>query len=211
MAFSDAGTKAGHLSPWETCKAFALHTALQTIEATLQTRACDLLGERTNAWIGKHLRVKGGGCPTEGAVVKAIERCQEKGWYPGKAESKSGGRPPVYTTRQKRKLAEAAMTLKRNIVRPTPARVRAQVPRTCVHPESGEPASDYTVYSISKTMCHDDFEDDPWRYLNTVTKDYLPEAMKPKRVKWPSVRWTTPPGQRAPAMLQSTRAQASSF
>ena len=161
MAFSDAGTKAGHLSPWETCKAFALHTALQTIEATLQTRACDLLGERTNAWIGKHLRVKGGGCPTEGAVVKAIKRCQEEGWYPGKAESKSGGRPPVYTTRQKRKIAEAAMTLKRNIVRPTPAGVRAQVPRTCVHPESGEPVSDYTVYSIFKTMCHDDFEAQP--------------------------------------------------
>ena len=46
MAFSDAGTKAGHLSTWETCKAFALHTALQTIEEKLQTRARDLLGER---------------------------------------------------------------------------------------------------------------------------------------------------------------------
>ena len=68
MAFSDAGAKVGHLSPWETCKAFALHTALQTIEEKLQTRACDFLGERMNTWIGKHLQVKGGGCPTEGAV-----------------------------------------------------------------------------------------------------------------------------------------------
>ena len=46
MAFSDAGTKIGHLSPWETFKSFALHNALQTIEGKLQTRACDLLGER---------------------------------------------------------------------------------------------------------------------------------------------------------------------
>ena len=46
MAFSDAGTKIGHLSPWETFKACALHNALQTIEGKLQTRACDLLGER---------------------------------------------------------------------------------------------------------------------------------------------------------------------
>ena len=46
MAFSDAGTNIGHLSPWETFKAFVLHNALQTIEGKLQTRACDLLGER---------------------------------------------------------------------------------------------------------------------------------------------------------------------
>ena len=69
MSFSDAGTKVGHLSPWETCKAFAFHTALQAIEKTLQKRSCDFLGERVNIWIGKQLQVKGGGCPSEGAPV----------------------------------------------------------------------------------------------------------------------------------------------
>lgn len=182
MTFSDTETKVGHLSPWETCKAFAFHTALQAIETTLQKRACDLLGERMNSWIGKQLQVKGGGCPSEGAVLKAITRCQDKDWYPGKVETKSGGRPPVYTTVQKRKMAEAAMSLKRHIIRPTPARVRAKLPRTCLHPDSGQPVSNDTIYNIFKTMCYDEFEDDPWQYLNTVTKDYLPEAMKPKRV-----------------------------
>ena len=74
------------------------------------------------------------------------------------------------------------MSLKRNIIRPTPAKVRAKLPRTCLHPDSGQPVSDYTIYSIFKTMCFDDGEDDPWQYLHTVTKDYLPEAMKPERV-----------------------------
>ena len=90
MSFSDAGTKVGHLSPWEMCKAFAFHTALQAIEKTLQKRSCDFLGERANIWIGKQLQVKGGGCPSEGAVVKAMARRQGKDWYPGKAEARSG-------------------------------------------------------------------------------------------------------------------------
>ena len=75
MSFSDASTKVGHLSAWETRKAFAFHTALQAIETTLEKRACDLLGERLNAWIGKQLQVKGGGSPSEAAVLKAIARC----------------------------------------------------------------------------------------------------------------------------------------
>ena len=91
MSSSDAGTKVGHLSPWETCKAFAFHIALQAIEKTLHRRSYDFLGEKVSIWIGKQLQVKGGGCPSEGAVVKAITRCQGKDWYPGKAETKSGG------------------------------------------------------------------------------------------------------------------------
>ena len=31
MSWSDAETKVGHLSPWETCKAFAFYTALEAI------------------------------------------------------------------------------------------------------------------------------------------------------------------------------------
>ena len=153
MVFSDTDTKVGHLSPWETCKAFAFHTALQAIEKILQKRSCDFLGERVNIWIGKQLQVKGGGCPSEGAVVKAMARHQGKDWYPGKAETKSGGRPQAYTMAQKRRMAEAAMSLKRHIVRPTPARVRAKLPRTCLHPDSGQPASDFTIDNIFKTMC----------------------------------------------------------
>ena len=79
-------------------------------------------------------------------------------------------------------MAAAAMRLKRKIVRPTPARVRAKVPRSALNEETGEAASNWTIYNIFKTMCYDEAEDDPWQYLPTVTKDYLPESMKPKRV-----------------------------
>ena len=78
MLFSDTDTKVGRLSPWEMCKAFAFHTALRAIEKTLQKHACAFLGERANVWIGKQLQVKGGGCLSEVAVVKAIARCQGK-------------------------------------------------------------------------------------------------------------------------------------
>ena len=182
MAFSDETTKAGHLPPWETCKAFAFHTALQAIETKLEKRACDLLGERTNMWISRQLQLKGGGCPTEGAVVKAIARCRDEDWYPGKLEVKSGGRKQSFSGQQKARMAAAAMSLKRQIVRPTPARVRAKLPRTCVNPDSAQPVSNFTIYKIFKTMCFDSDEDDPWKFLNTVTKDYLTSAMKPLRV-----------------------------
>ena len=101
MSFSDAETKVGHLSPWETCKAFAFHTALQSIETMLQKHACDPLGERMSTWIGQQLQVKGGRCPSEDAVLKAITRCSDKDCCPGKAETKSGGRPPGYSAAQK--------------------------------------------------------------------------------------------------------------
>ena len=57
--------------------------------------------------------------------LKAIPRCQDKDWYRGKAENKPGERPQAYIMAQKRRMAEVAMSLKRNIVRPTPATVRA--------------------------------------------------------------------------------------
>ena len=180
--FSDDATKTGHLSPWNICKAYALHTALETIRNRLGRHPYELLGQRAHAWIAQQVTVKGGGCPTERAVQKAIQRCQDEGWRPGLSETRAGGRPPVYSALQKKKMAEAAMSLKRKIIRPTPAKVRAKIPRTCLNPSTSQPVSDYTIYSVFKTMCYDADEDDPWQYLSTATKDYLPEIMKPKRV-----------------------------
>ena len=182
MVFSSAGTKRGHLPPWEACKAFAFSTCLNTITQNLGQRACDLLGQQTNEWIAQQLTLQGGGCPTVRAVQKAIKRCQQDDWHPGKSESKHGGRPTSFSAAQKKRMAAAAMALKRKISRPTPAKVRALLPRVCLNPETGEPASNYTIYKIFKTMCFDETEDDPWQYMSTVTKDYLPEWMKPRRV-----------------------------
>lgn len=182
MAWSEEDTKVGHLSPFEVCKAFAFHQALETITTHLNKSAYDLLGKRQNEWIAEQLTLKGGGCPKERAVTKAVARCKKEDWRPGKNECKTGGRPPTFTEKQKKAMAATAMSLKRNIIRPTPARVRAKRPRSCLNPETGEPASDWLIYQIFKTLCYDDTEDDPWMYLPTVTKDYLPQSMKPKRV-----------------------------
>ena len=57
MSWSDAETKVGHLSPWETCKAFAFYTALQAISKQLGQPAYALLGQRAPAWIAEQLDV----------------------------------------------------------------------------------------------------------------------------------------------------------
>ena len=93
---STAGTKRGHLPPWEACKAFAFSRCLNTISQNLGQRACDLLGQQTNEWIAQQLTLHGGGCPTVHAVQQAIKRCQQADWHPGKSESKHGGAACVF-------------------------------------------------------------------------------------------------------------------
>ena len=44
MAWSDTVTTVGHLSAFETCKAFAFHVALEAIAKHLERPAYDLLG-----------------------------------------------------------------------------------------------------------------------------------------------------------------------
>ncbi len=55
------------------------------------------------------------------------------------------------------------MALKRQIVRPTPATVRAKMPRTCLNLDTEQPVPNHTIYTIFKTLCNDDTEDDPWQ------------------------------------------------
>ena len=49
MTWSDSDTKVGHLSPFETCKAFAFHVALEAISTKLKVPAYELLGKRSQA------------------------------------------------------------------------------------------------------------------------------------------------------------------
>ena len=118
--WSDAETKVGHLSPLETCKAFTFQVALEAISQHLQQPAYILLGQTVSSWIAEQLTVKGGGCPSERAVRGAVAKCKDSDWQPGQAETKTGGRPPSFTAKQKKAMATAAMSLKRQIVRPTP-------------------------------------------------------------------------------------------
>ena len=156
MVFSPDTTTAGFLPPFEVAKAYAFFVALTQIEATLGKPSRVLLGKRKSAWIARHLQVKGGGAPSERAVRDAVKRSLQPGWYPGKDHAKPTGRPPVYTEAQKNRVAQTAMALKRKLVRPTPAHVRAKMPRRCLNPDTGEAMSKSTIYRIYVTRCFDE-------------------------------------------------------
>ena len=182
MAFAPDGTKPSHLPPFEVAKAYAFHEALDAISRLLDTPVFELLGERSSVFIAKHLAVKGGGAPTERAVRKAIKRCQDGSWWPGKPPANKGGRPCQIPMSQKLSLAEGSMGLKRALIRPTPGRLRAQRPRTSLNPHTDEPISNSTIYKIFTALCYDEREDDPWCFMHTLSQDYLPDGMKPRRV-----------------------------
>ena len=127
--------------------------------------------------------MKGGGHPTDRAVREQIKKCQDPEWYPGKRAPVSG-RPPVVTGHQKMEIARVAMELKLKRKRaPTPALVRAKLPRLTLNRDSGQPLSDDTFHRIFKTHCYDKDEDDPWQWLACPSQDYLPDFMKPLRVQ----------------------------
>ena len=78
-------------------------------------------------------------------------------------------------------MARVAMEAKQELVKPTPAEVRARLPRLCRNPETKAPASDWTIYKIFHTMCYDEDEDDPWVYMHSPSKDFLSDSMKKSR------------------------------
>ena len=78
-------------------------------------------------------------------------------------------------------MAKVAMATKRRLEKPTPAVVRATLPRTCVNPTTQAPASNWTLYNIFHTLCYDEVADDPWVYLHSPSKDFLSEEMKRSR------------------------------
>ena len=172
----------GTLPPFEVAKAFAFHVALAHIEKHTGMSSRQLLGESRKAFIARQLQLEGGGTPGFTAVQNAVKKCSEQGWYPGKMFGQRTRRPPVFSERQRKAMARAAMDAKRKLVRPTPARVRAKLPRLSVNPETAAPASNWTIYKIMHTMCYDETEEDPWVYMHSPSKDYLCDEMKEHRV-----------------------------
>ena len=59
LPFSSAGTKRGHLPPWEACKACAFSTCLNAITQNLGQRSCHLRGQHINEWILQQLTLHG--------------------------------------------------------------------------------------------------------------------------------------------------------
>jgi hypothetical protein len=182
MAFVPDDTPVGRLPPWEVAKAVAYKHVIAHMSEHLGTAVLDLLGERADSFIAKHVVLVGGGHPSARAVRAVLSKCKDTEWYPGKTPVNKGGRPSAITTFQKEEIARVAMDLKRKRVAPTPARVRAVLPRRCLNSETGLPVSDHTIHKVFKTMCFDENEDDPWQWLTSPAQDYLPTEALPLRV-----------------------------
>ena len=88
-------------------------------------------------YIAKQVTVKGGGHPLARQIRRVVARCQDPEWYPGKrTEARKGaGAPCSYTAKQKEEVARVAMDLKRQLIAPTPRRVRARLPGKTQHPQ----------------------------------------------------------------------------
>ena len=183
-SFAPDATVDGELPPWEIAKVFAFRTVLATAAEQLGIPASELVGGRVDEYIAKQVIVKGGGHPQARQIRRVVARCQDPQWYPGKrTEARAGaGRPCEYSVHQKEEVARVAMDLKRQLIAPTPRRVRARLPGKTQHPQGEGRMCDKTIQKIFKTMCYDETPDDPWQWLACVSQDSLAAEQKPLRV-----------------------------
>ena len=184
MDFDPEDTPQGKLPPWEIAKAIAYEQVLNKMEEHLEKTCWQLTGKGKKDFTAEQLTLVGGGKPTGRAVQLLWTKVKEDGdWYPGKKTDQRSGRPPSISDAQKQAIADKAMELKKDLLAPTPERVRILMPRKTINKKSGAPISDFTIRTIFKTLCYDETEDDPWHYLNSPQQDCLTESMKPHRVK----------------------------
>ena len=181
MSLAPDNTQDGHLPPWEVAKAAALDQVISHMEARHGKTCWEILGRGKAPYIAERLALKGGGHPQERAVRKLIANCRQGGWYPGKPPENVGGRPPVFSDHAKHEVARVAMSDKSALVKPTPARCRARLPRLTINKRTGRPIADSTVQRFFKRLCFDKNEDDPWQWLGSSSQEYLTAAMKPQR------------------------------
>ena len=158
-------TQRGRLPPWEVAKACAYDTVLKHISSVLGEPAHQLLGKNVAEFIAEQLTLVGGGTPSKRAVLHALAACKDGEYYPGKPRTNPGGRPREVTDHQEREIARAAMELKKRKLNPSPARVRAKLPRLAMNRATGKPTSDNRIRDAFKLRCCDETEDEPWKWL----------------------------------------------
>ena len=175
-------TQEGRLAPWEVAKACAYDAVIRHIAEHLEQPASELLGKRVDVFIAESLTVVGGGHPNPRSVREVVQKARHTEWYPGKPRENVGGRPKVVTEHQMVEIARVGMGLKKRKLKPSPARVRAVLPRLSLNKATGAPLSDEFIREIFRTRCYDETEDDPWQWLSCASQDYLPDSMLPLRV-----------------------------
>ena len=70
--FEPSCTVKGELPPWETAKAFALHTYIKTFAEQLDESASKLLGKPLAEYIAEHVTMQGGGHPEPRQVQRVV-------------------------------------------------------------------------------------------------------------------------------------------
>ena len=184
LELDPGNTPRGGIPPFEVAKALAFDAVIKGMEKHMKKSCWELLGTSKKDFTAQHLQVVGGGHPSARCVQKHWTKAKEDPhWFPGKGESSNAGRPPTITFAQKQAIAGKAMELKKDIIAPTPEKIRVLLPKKTINKKTQESISDFTIRQIFKTMCYDEKEDDPWQFLSSLQQDCLTDAMKPPRVR----------------------------
>ena len=176
-----AKTPRGKLAPLETSKAVAFQKMILAMENHLGKSCWQLTGQGKADFTAGHLRVQGGGRPTERAIQKLWAHHAEKD---GTTSAKQRGSPPVITQGQRLAIAKTAMGLKKKLMAPTPERVRISMPRKTINKKTKQPISDKSMQGIFKAHCYDEDKNDLWHYRNAVQQDCLTERDYPARIRF---------------------------
>ena len=87
-------------------------------------------------YIAEKLKKSGGGSPSATAVRQFFENIDaDDDWFPGKANYHNVGTASVMTGQQRAALARCAMTMKKNGLEPTYAKVVAACPKAALNPK----------------------------------------------------------------------------
>ena len=93
-------------------------------------------------------------------ALKRLDQVEERGDMLGSASRRTlgskGGRPAVITEAQQQAIANKAMELKKDLIAPTPEKIRICLPRLSTNRNTKEPISDWKIREVFKTMCYDD-------------------------------------------------------
>ena len=173
-----AKTPCGKLAPFEKTKAIAFQKVIGAMEKHLGKSCWQLTGQGQADFTARHLRAQGGGSPSGRAIRKVW--AQHK--MDGTTSAKGPGRPPQITQGQKQAIAKKAMGLKKQLVAPTPGRVRISMPRKTINKKTKKPISDRTMQRVFKALCYDEHKDDPWQFRNAPQQDALTERDYPARI-----------------------------
>ena len=98
----------------ELAKAYAFKIVLDKVAEPLERPASKLVGCPVAEYIASQVTLQGGVPPTARAVQKALTRCADPTWYPGKpSDARSrASRKPLYTEHLKNEVARVGMNLK---------------------------------------------------------------------------------------------------